>query len=46
MLRPDDIELMGKVDSISPGGGSITMTVDRIRLPKEGVIKFDPPRTK
>ncbi len=45
-LRPNEIELVGRVDSVGPGGDSITMTVDQIRLPKQGPIKLDPARTK
>ena len=39
-LGRDDIELVGRVDEIKADGGSITMAVDQIRLPKEGTINW------
>lgn len=45
-LKKGDIELVGKVTSISANDKSLTMTVEQIRMPGQKPIKLNPSRPK
>ncbi len=45
-LKKGDIELIGRVEQIDASGKTLTVFVDRIRMPNTGYIALDPPRRK